>query len=264
VIRTSVTGGDAETILNDEEDRYGQTVSMTVAEKERKIYYGNSYTGLIREANFDGSNNSLVRNVSRGLDYSIPSYATAISYAGGIAVDEERGWLYWSSVRGDDDGSIRRVPLHGLGGEQVLANGINTPGQLRIVNDSLFWAEGGRQSNSPTAIKYLDHYLSQLPTSSFLNTPIPTGTLISSSQSPLFFENDFTGEKQTLGITSFAVYRNEVEQKVWFVVNSPGRTVFGKLVEVVWRGSGDGRGPVFEVLNEATENVGVPVGLEYV
>jgi len=93
---------------------------------------------------------------------------------------------------------------------------------------------------------------------------MPTGTLISSSQSPLFFENDSTGEKQTLAITSFVVCRNEVEQKVWFVVNSAGRTVFGKLVEVVWRGSGEGRGPIFEVLNDNTEDVGVPVGLEHV
>jgi hypothetical protein len=48
------------------------------------------------------------------------------------------------------------------------------------------------------------------------------------------------------------------------VVNSAGRTVFGKLAEVVWRESGSGRGPVFEVLNADTDDVGVPVGLEYV
>ncbi|CAN9090240.1 unnamed protein product [Alternaria sp. RS040] len=264
IVRTGTDGGDAETILNDDEDRYGQAMSITVAEKEQRIYYGNSFTGLIKKANFDGSYNSLVRNVSEGLDYSIPSYASAISYAGGIAVDEDRGWLYWNSVRGVDDGSIRRVLISGLGQEQVLVSGIKTPGQIRVVKDSLFWIEGGRQSNSPTAINFLDRYLSQLPSSVSPNTPIPTGTLISSSQSPLFFENDSTGEKQTLAITSFAAYRNEVEQKVWFVVNSAGRTVFGKLVEVVWRGSGDGRGPVFEVLNGDTEDVGVPVGVEYV
>ncbi|KAL1800292.1 hypothetical protein ACET3X_000634 [Alternaria dauci] len=263
-VRTSVDGGDAVIILNDEEDHYGQTASMAVAEKEQKVYYGNSFTGLIEKANFDGSYDSAVRNVSQGLDYSIPSYPSAVAYAGGIAVDEERGWLYWSSVRGVDDGSIRRVPLSGLGEEQILASGIQTPGQIRVVKDSLFWTEGGRQSDSPTAIKYLDRYLSQLSTSGSLNTPIPTGTLISSSQSPLFFENDSTGEKQTLAITSFAVYRNGVEQKVRFVVSSAGRTVFGKLVEVVWRGSGSGRGPVFKVLNNDTEDVGVPVGLEYV
>ena len=264
IVRTSTDGGDAETVLNADKDHYGQTMSMTVAEKEQKIYYGNSFTGLIKKANLDGSYDSLVRNVSEGLDYSILSYASAISYAGGIAVDEERGWLYWSSVRGVDDGSIRRVPISGLGEEQILVSGIKTPGQIRVVKDSLFWIEGGRQSNSPTAIKFLDRYLSQLPSSGSPNTPIPTGTLISSSQSPLFFENDFTGEKQTLAITSFVVYRNGVEQKVWFVVNSAGRTVFGKSVEVVWRGSGDGRGPVFEVLNGDTEDVGVPVGVEYV
>jgi len=82
--------------------------------------------------------------VSQGLDYYIPSYATAISHAGGIAIDEERSWLYWSSVRGVDYGSIRRVLVSGLVEEQVLANKIKTPGQIRVVKDSLLWSEGGR------------------------------------------------------------------------------------------------------------------------
>jgi hypothetical protein len=266
IIRTNTDGSDARLILNDDEGGSSQVVSITVAEKERKIYYGNFYSGLIKKADFDGGNVELVRNVSQGLDYTIaPSYVSANSYPGGIVVDEGRGWLYWSAVRGDNDGSIRRALLNGRGEEQVLVSGISMPGQLRIVSESLYWAERGRWSTSPTAIKYLDRYLSQLPsTPTYPYTPVPTGTLIHSSQSPLFFENDYTGERQALSIQSFVVFRDEVEQTVWFVVESSGRTMFGKLVQVSWRGSGGGRGPVFNVLNKDTKDVGVPIGLEYV
>jgi hypothetical protein len=268
IIRTNVDGSNASVILfeNIEDSSDSQIFSITVAEKERKIYYGTFFSGLIKKADFDGGNVEVVRNVSQGLDYSIdPSYIPANFYPGGVVVDEARGWLYWSAVRGDDDGSIRRAPLNANGEEQVLASGIDLPGQIRIKGDSLYWAERGQWSTSPTAIKYLDRYLSQLPsTPTTLNTPVPTGTLISSSQSPLFFENDSTGERETLGIQSFVAYDNGYELTVWLVVESSARTMFGKLVQVNWRGSGDGRGPVFKVLNGDTKDVGVPVGLEYV
>jgi hypothetical protein len=268
IIRTNVDGSDARVILyeNIKDSSDSQIFSVTVAEEEKKIYYGTFYSGMIKKADFDGGNIEVVRNISQGLDYTIdPSYTPANFYAGGIVVDEARGWLYWSAVRGDDDGSIRRAPLDGTGEEQILVSGINMPGQLRINGDNFYWAERGRWSTSPTAIKYLNRYLSQLPaTPSTPNTPVPTGTLISSEQSPLFFENDSTGETQTLGIQSFVAYDNGVELTVWLVVESSGRTMFGKLVQVDWRGSGGSRGPVFDVLNEDTKDVGVPIGLEYV
>jgi hypothetical protein len=265
IIRTNVDGSDAKLILNDDDSASSQIVSITVAEKEAKIYYGNLYTGLIQKADFDGRNVELVRNVSQGLDYDvIPSYVPANFYPGGIVVDEARGWLYWSAVHGDDDGSIRRAPLNGEGEEQVLVSGINMPGQLRINGDNFYWVERGRWNTSPTAIKYLDRHLSQLPsTPTSPNIPVPTGTLIDSSQSPLFFENDYTGEQQALSIRSFVSYNNGVELTLWFVVESSGRTIIGKLVQANWRGSGGSRGPVFKVLNADTKDVGVPIGLEY-
>jgi hypothetical protein len=264
IIRTNVDGSDARVILDDEDGGSGSIMSVTVAEREQKIYYGTLFEGLIKKANFDGSNVQLVRNVSQGLNYNIiPSYVPANFYPAGIVVDEDRGWLYWSASQGDDDGSIRRVPLSSPGGEeQVLAIGINYPTQLRIIGVSLYWAERGRWNTSPTAIKYLDRDISLLPSSTLPATPVPTGTLFGSSQSPLFFETDYTGDKQTLSIQSFVVHRGGGEQKVWFVVQSSGRTVFGKLVEVIWRGSGDGRGPVFRVLNAEAGDVGVPIGME--
>jgi hypothetical protein len=268
IIRTNVDGSDARVILyeNIEDSSDSQIFSITVAEEEKKIYYGTFYSGLIKKADFDGGKVEVVRNISQGLDHTIgPSYIPANFYAGGIVVDEARGWLYWSAVRGDDDGSIRRAPLDGKDEEQILVSGINMPGQLRINGEHFYWAERGRWSTSPTAIKYLDRFLSQLPaTPTTPKTPVPTGTLVSSEQSSLFFENDYTGERQTLGIQSFVAYDNGVELTVWFVVESSGRTMFGKLVQVNWRGSGGSRGPVFEILNEDTKEVGVPIGLEYV
>ncbi|USP73223.1 uncharacterized protein yc1106_00497 [Curvularia clavata] len=263
IVRTNVDGGNMEYIVKRADgDTSSQITSITAAEKSQKLYYGDLYTGLIYSANYDGSNASVFRNVSQGINFSYESYTPANTYAGGIVVDETRGWLYWSSV---NDGSIRRVELSGKGQEQVLVTGIDKPGQLRIAGTSLFFVERGSWSSSPTAIKYLDRMIDQLsasPTSP--NLAVPTGTLISSSQSPLFTEKDYTGETQILGIESFVVYRNGVEQIVYFGVNSAGRTSFGKVVETVWRGSGGSRGPVFKVLSANTSEVGLPVGLELV
>ena len=263
VTRTNLDGSNEELIVQNAES--GQIVSITVAEKLQRLYYGVSYDGLMYSANYDGTDVTLFRNVSQGIQFSSPTYTPANSHPGGIIVDEERGWLYWSSVKGEKDGSIRRVPLNGGGEEQILATGIDKPGQLRIAGASLFWTERGSWSNSPTAIKYLDRLIDQLPASPYSpNLAVPTGALIQSSQSPLFTEADYTGEKQILGIETFVVYRNNVEQIVYFGANSAGRTTFGKVVEVRWRGSGGSRGPVFTVLSADTEEVGVPVGLEYV
>ncbi|KAF1839581.1 hypothetical protein BDW02DRAFT_991 [Decorospora gaudefroyi] len=268
IIRTATDGSDATLILQEDSSEAGldKITSVHVAEKEQKIYYGTQYQGLIKKADLDGSNVEIVLNVSQGLNlgFASPSYKPAKFYAGGIVVDEETGWLYWSAARGDKDGSIRRAALKGTdGGEeqhQVLASGINMPGQVRIVGGSLYWVERGRWSNSPTAIKYLDRALLALPATG-TSAALATGTLVHASQSALFFEKDYTGERQTLGIQSFVVDRREREMRVWFVVESSGRTMFGKLVRVGWRGGG--RGPVFEVLNEDTREVGVPVGLEF-
>jgi hypothetical protein len=73
-----------------------------------------------------------------------------------------------------------------------------------------------------------------------------------------------TSASTALNIQSFVSYDNRVELTVWFVVESSGRTMFGKLVKANWRGSGGSRGPVFNVLNVDTKDVGVPIGLEYV
>ncbi|KAF2821055.1 hypothetical protein CC86DRAFT_386605 [Ophiobolus disseminans] len=272
IVRTSLDGTESKVILTDHDGGMGQIMSLFVAEKDKKIYFGTLYEGLIKKANFDGTDIEVVRNVSQGLNYGIaPSYAPACFYPNGIAVDEERGFLYWSAAKGDNDGSIRRAPLQLSDQDhtQILVTGINMPGQIRIVGDSLLWAERGRWNNLPTAIKYLDRNLNRIPAPLPSSTApallaLPTGTLVSSAQNKLFFEKDYTGEQQMLSIQSFVMYHGDVESTLWFVVQSSGRTVFGKLVEVHWRGSGDSRGPAFEVLNSNTTDIGVPVGLEYV
>jgi len=272
IIRTNLDGSDSRVILNDQDGGMGQIISVTVAETEKKVYFGTLYEGLIKKANFDGTAIETVRNVSQGLIYGLsPTYIPANYYPRGILVDEERGYLYWSAAQSISSGSLRRAPLQSSDDSQtqILAIDIDSPGQIRMVKDSLYWIERGLWNTSPRAIKYLDRNLNQIPAPQpSQTTPVylslPTGTLISSAQSELFFEKDYTGDKQTLSIESFVVYRDEVEQTVWFVAQSSGRTMFGKLVEVHWRGSGSGRGPVFEVLNSNTTDVGVPIGLEYV
>lgn len=268
IIRTDVDGSNPKVVVA---QNSSQITSLTVAKKEGKLYYGTLFDGLIRRADLDGLNVEVVRNVSQGINYS-PYFSSAYSYADGLLVDDDKGWLYWSASEGPDSGSVRRAPLHFEGQEQVLASGINMPGQLRLVGDSLYWTEKGRWSNSPTAIKRFD--LSQLrksppqpqpPSPTAPPVAFATQTVVHSNQSTsIFFEKDYTGDEQTLSIQSFVVYRDEVEQKVWFVVQSSGRTMFGKLVEITWRGSGDGRKAELKVLTENTEDVGVPVGLEYV
>ena len=252
VIRTKLDGSDATTILNNESN---QIPSLTVAEKGQKIYYSDPSTLSIQKVDFNGANTELVRNVSQGTDL----------HASGLVVDEARGWIYWSaaSISNDKAGSIFRAALNGTGDIQLLVSGISAaPGQLRIVVDSFYWLEN---TASTTSIKYLDRYISQLPTTQTTPfTPVPTGVLISSSQSPLFSVVNDVDEVQKMAISSFFVYRDDFNQTVWFVMKNVGRNVFASLVEVVWRGSGGSRGPVFKVLSSNIGALGVPVGLEYV
>ncbi|RMZ70310.1 3-hydroxyacyl- dehyrogenase [Pyrenophora seminiperda CCB06] len=254
LISTKLDGSGASNILSDNNAK--QIPGLTVAEKEQKIYYSDPSTTSIKKADFNGTNTELVRNVSQGTDF----------YATGLVVDEARGWIYWSatSSTNSDRGSIFRAALNGTGDAQLLVSGISAvPGQLRIVVDSLYWLEN---TPSATSIKYLDRFISQLPptptTTSFI--PVPTGVLISSSQSSLFSVVNDAGEVQKLAVSSFYVYRDDFNHTVWLVAKSVGRNVFAMLVEVVWRGSGGSRGPVFKVLSQGVATLGVPVGLEYV
>lgn len=263
IIRTEIDGSNAKILITED-----TIMSVTVAEKEGKIYYGTLTEGLIKRADLDGSNAEVVRNVSQGIN----SYLGAYFYAGGVLVDEEKGWLYWSASGGDNDGSVRRAALKSQGQEQeqVLASGINMPGQLRLIGDTLYWAEKGRWSDSPTAIKRFD--LSQLrksppqqPSPTSPPVAFATQTVVHSNQSAsIFFEKDYTGDLQTVAIQSFVVRGDGAAQKIWFVGMSAGRTMFGKLVEITWKGSGDGEKAELEVLNKDTKDLGVPVGLEYV
>ncbi|CAA9962045.1 hypothetical protein PTMSG1_05422 [Pyrenophora teres f. maculata] len=259
IIRTNLDGSSSTTILPNPNPN--QTPSLTVAETEQRIYYSDPSTFSIQKTDFNGANTQLVRNVSQGTDL----------HATGVVVDEARGWIYWTAASSSDNnnngatasGSLFRAALSGTGDAQLLVNRINAiPGQLRIVVESLFWLEN---TASATSIKYLDRYISQLPatpTAPFKS--VPTGVLISSSQSPLFSVVNDGGEVQKFAISSFYVYRDGFNQTVWFVAKSVGKGVFSVLVEVVWRGSGGSRGPVFKVLSQGVGALGVPVGLEYV
>ncbi|KAJ4365674.1 hypothetical protein N0V83_008294 [Neocucurbitaria cava] len=268
IIRTDIDGSNPKILITED-----TIMSVTVAEKEGKIYYSTLTEGLIKRAELDGSNVEVVRNVSQGINLSYgASYTPAYFYAGGVLVDEEKGWLYWSASGGEHDGSVRRAALKSQDQEQeqVLASGINLPGQLRLVGDTLFWAEIGRWGDSPTAIKRID--LSQVrkspvQPSSTTSSPVAyaTQTVVHSNQSAsIFVAIDYTGGLSTVAIQSFVVRGDGAEQKIWFVGMSAERTMFGKLVEITWKGSGDEEKAELKVLNQDTKDLGVPVGLEYV
>ncbi|KAH9880131.1 hypothetical protein J1614_002157 [Plenodomus biglobosus] len=271
IIRADLDTGHHEIIVPNEQ---GDSItSVTISPTEAKLYFSTLTTGLIKSANLNGYNIQIIHNASQGLDFSLPAFTPANSHAAGLLPDPDKNWLYWSASRGPDSGSIRRIPLHGPGPEQILATGLNMPAQLRLVRDTttqtnaLWWAEKARDSSSPLALRLLDLYkFAELPSSRPLPPPSvsPVLTMIHSDDHSLFRAVDAAGETQTLGIQSFVVYRDGVTQRVWFVIMSAGRSVFGKLVEMTWQGSGGGRRPVLKVFNQDTRDLGVPVGLEYV
>ncbi|KAL6707386.1 hypothetical protein ACN47E_004165 [Coniothyrium glycines] len=282
IIRTHLSSGVSSTIIpTDQEGHLDSISSIALAPLEQKIYYATSYTGLIHKANLDGSSRQLVRNVSQGLAFGVdtPGYTPSNSYAAGLLVDEEKGFLYWSAVRGDTDGSIRRAalspqpqpqPQNPSPPDQLLVPGIPSPGPLRLVRDpttatnALWWLESARPSTAPASLKLLD--ISRLPpASSPASSPVPTTTMLLSTSHPaVFTAPDPAGAHTALDMAAFVVYRDGVTQRVWLVARSSKPAVLSRLVEVTWQGSGGGRREVLRVMNQSAGELGVPVGLEYV
>ncbi|KAH7085579.1 hypothetical protein BKA63DRAFT_20835 [Paraphoma chrysanthemicola] len=259
ILRTALDGSNAEIVVDNVPDLH----SIAIADRQKKIYFGTIFDGFIRRANFDGSGIEVFRNVSQGIKWDLAQYFEhANAYAGGIFVDEEAGWVYWSASRGPDDGSIRRVRLDAMRNElgdeadakkeEVLANGLNMPGQIRIRDGMLYWVEKGRWSTSPTAMSR-----AKLPSGSSKGQLVPE-LIVHSNQSSIFFEKDYTGERQILSIQSFAF--SEKAEKMWFVIQDSGRTIFAKLIELK-RGQ---KSWAMDVLNDNTSDLGVPIGLDYV
>jgi hypothetical protein len=68
-------------------------------------------------------------------------------------VDEDEELVYWTSTRGTDDGSARRVGMSGGDGDdKVLLEGLNKPRGMRLLQGILCWCEAGRWSTSPTSL----------------------------------------------------------------------------------------------------------------
>lgn len=222
-----------------------------MSEKSGKVYYGVSWDGLMFRANLDGSGSEVVRNVSQGLE----DLEQARFQPSGIVVDEDGGWMYWSARRGDDDGSIRRVRLAGDGEEEVLAAGLNMPGQLRISGGMLYWAEKGRWLSSPTSLSRAELPLPVANGTAARASTLKSEVLVHSNHTAIFFEDDGV-EKQTLGITSFAF--NEDADRLWFVMESSNRVMYSKMVEVRLASK------ALKLMNWETKDLGVPMGIEYV
>ncbi|KAH8727209.1 hypothetical protein GQ44DRAFT_738496 [Phaeosphaeriaceae sp. PMI808] len=241
IFRTNLDGSARQSIIPD----VTNARSLAVAEKSHTLYYGTGSDGCIWRANIDGTGVGLFRNVSQGTNWG---YAN--SYPDGMLVDEKEGWLYWSASRGPDYGSIRRVRLTG-GDEQVLVKGLNMPRQLRIQGDMLYWAEMGRWSTSPTSLSR-----AKLPSSPTVSSLLQPEIVIHSNQSSIFYERDYTGDLQTLSIKSFAFHPSG--NALWFVMQSSGRTMFAKLVEVELAKK------EWKLLNKDPKDLGIPMGLEFV
>jgi hypothetical protein len=259
ILRTALDGSSAKVIVDNVPDLH----SIAVADKQKKVYYGTIFDGFIRRANFDGSDIEVFRNVSQGINWDLAQYFEhANSYADGILVDEDAGWVYWSATRGPDDGSVRRVRLDAVRTgvdddadakkEQILVKGLNMPGQLGIRGGVLYWIEQGRWSTSPTSMSR-----AELPSTASSGVLMPE-VMVHSNQSSIFLEKDYTGEQHILSIQSFAF--SEVGDSIWFVIQDSGRTMFAKLVELKL----GGKGWELEVLNNDTKDLGIPMGLEYV
>ncbi|KAH7394165.1 hypothetical protein DE146DRAFT_765819 [Phaeosphaeria sp. MPI-PUGE-AT-0046c] len=242
LLRTDLNGTNARTVSN-----ASDVASIYVSEKTEKVYYGTSHDGLIRRSNLDGTSVEIFRNVSQGIEFG-----QARRSPSGIVVDEDEGWVYWSASNGEDDGSIRRVKLNG-DEEQVLAEGLNMPGQLRINSGMLYWCEKGRWLNSPTSLSR-----ARLPLSASNSTVRgmrESEIVVHSNHTAIFFEYDSV-EKQTLGITSFVF--NEDADRLWFVMESSNRVIFSKMVEVRLPSK------ALKLMNWEAEDLGVPMGIEYV
>lgn len=91
ILRTDHDGSTLQVVIPD----IPELQSIVIGEKSKKIYFGTVLDSFIRRANFDGSNILIFRNVSQGINWELSQdYKIANSYANGIFVDEEAGWLY--------------------------------------------------------------------------------------------------------------------------------------------------------------------------
>jgi hypothetical protein len=238
--RTALDGSNARTIIP-----IHDVASLAIASRAAKIYFGTSRLGLIWRANLDGSDAKIFRNVSQGEEWGY-----ARSFAAGLLVDEDAGWVYWSATRGPDDGSVRRVKITG-GEEEVLLKGLDMPRQLRIVGGMLYWCEMGRWSNSPTSLSR-----ARVPGNGTVGALLEREIVVHSNHTAIFFEKDFTGDVQTLGIRSFAF--SERADRLWFVMESSSRTMFAKLVEVKLASK------ALKLMNWDPKDLGIPVAMEYI
>jgi hypothetical protein len=245
LLRTSLNGSHAHVV-----SARTDVQSVAVAPKCGKIYFGTQRDGYMWRANLDGSHVEFVRDVSQGKD----GWGSARSFAAGIFVDEDGGWVYWSASRGAGDGSIRRVGMDGNdeSDDEVLLKGLDMPRRLRILQGKLYWCEAGRWSNSPTSLSRVD-----LPADKKkgIDAMVPE-VVVHSNHTTIFFEKDAFGEMQTLGIQSFAISKDG--DSLWFVIESSARTMFAKLVEVRLPSK------ALKLMDEDTKELGIPVGIEYV
>lgn len=259
IVRTDLDGSNNVTI------RPESGTALTISGD--KIYYGVDYDGLIKRANLDGSDAEVFLNVSNGIKYGItPTFTPAFNYPASIAIDEENEYIYWTASTWTVDlqnaGTIRRAPLISQGNKsaenvEILVRHMYMPRQVRLLDDYIYWIEGGQsQAIKRARIPATDSSPSLLPSSIQAQKDLEAETIVDSNQSQIFFEMDYYGHNMTMQITSFTW--DVSSDKLWFAIESDVRTMFGKIVETSLDGG------ELKVLNSNVTEVGIPVGLEYV
>lgn len=149
VMRADFDGGNVTTIVPKGEFMTGK--QLTLDEANGKLYWSDREGMRVWRANLDGSDLELLVEIASGEEARL----NAANWAVGIAVDAERGHVYWSQKGGDNEGvgSIRRAGLDIPAGEtasnrsdiEVLFAGLPEPIDLDLdlVKREIYWTDRG-------------------------------------------------------------------------------------------------------------------------
>ncbi|MEX2584044.1 MAG: 3-hydroxyacyl-CoA dehydrogenase [Gemmatimonadota bacterium] len=149
VMRADLDGGNVRTIVPS-----GGTFTakqLTLDSRNRKLYWSDREGMKIQRVNLDGTGLETLVEIASGDE----ARQNAANWAVGIAVDSERGHVYWTQKGGDNEGvgSIRRAGIDIPAGQtaanrkdiEVLFAGLPEPIDLDLDHASrqIYWTDRG-------------------------------------------------------------------------------------------------------------------------
>lgn len=149
VMRADLDGGNLTTIVPE-----GGTFTakqLTLDARNGKLYWSDREGMRVQRANLDGSNVETLVEIATG----DAARENAANWAVGVAVDVERGHLYWTQKGGDNEGvgSIRRAGIEIPAGQtaanrkdvEVLFAGLPEPIDLDLdlTRRHIYWTDRG-------------------------------------------------------------------------------------------------------------------------